>query len=208
MELQATDSVGCGEGIRHPRRELPDHRSGPDRGGENCSGACGPHGSQRGVAGRIRRPPEVGRSPLRTVRKRRWAPISDSVATCSASSSKRSSNVPGCGSCTGAGPRTLAPYGMRHQRGHWYFAGAEPEHPDSVRTYRLDRASEMEVVGPTGAFERPRDFSARDILSSPTVGAGFGAVGGPRSMGPRRRMVGREPFPGRPGLLTRAGTAP
>lgn len=61
--------------------------------------------------------------------------------------------------------RTLAPYGMRHQRGHWYFAGAEPEHADSVRTYRLDRASEMEVVGPSGAFERPRDFSARDILS-------------------------------------------
>ena len=63
-------------------------------------------------------------------------------------------------------PRTLAPYGMRHQRGHWYFAGAEPEHPDSVRTYRLDRARDMEVVGPAGGFERPRDFSARDILSS------------------------------------------
>lgn len=62
--------------------------------------------------------------------------------------------------------RTLAPYGMRHQRGHWYFAGAEPEHPDIVRTYRLDRAGDMEVVGPSGAFERPRDFSARDILSS------------------------------------------
>ena len=62
--------------------------------------------------------------------------------------------------------RTLAPYGMRHQRGHWYFAGAEPEHPDSVRTYRLDRAGDMEVVGPAGGFERPRDFSARDILSS------------------------------------------
>ena len=61
--------------------------------------------------------------------------------------------------------RSLAPYGMRHQRGHWYFAGAEPEHPGSVRTYRLDRATEMEVVGPSGAFERPRDFSARDILS-------------------------------------------
>ncbi|MDE0170354.1 MAG: WYL domain-containing protein [bacterium] len=62
--------------------------------------------------------------------------------------------------------RTLAPYGMRHQRGHWYFAGAEPGHPDGARTYRLDRATEMEVVGPPGAFERPQDFSARDILSS------------------------------------------
>lgn len=63
-------------------------------------------------------------------------------------------------------PRTLAPYGMRHQRGHWYFAGAEPEHPDSVRTYRLDRASEMRVMDPPGAFDRPRNFSARDILAS------------------------------------------
>lgn len=62
--------------------------------------------------------------------------------------------------------RTLDPYGMRHQRGHWYFAGVERGHPDGTRTYRLDRAEELEIVGPAGAFERPREFSARDILSS------------------------------------------
>ena len=62
--------------------------------------------------------------------------------------------------------RTLDPYGMRHQRGRWYFAGAEREHPDGTRTYRLDRVEELEIVGPVAAFERPRGFSARDILSS------------------------------------------
>ena len=62
--------------------------------------------------------------------------------------------------------RTLDPYGMCHRRGHWYFAGAAGRHPDSTRTYRLDRAEELEMVGPAAAFARPRGFSARDILSS------------------------------------------
>ena len=63
-------------------------------------------------------------------------------------------------------PRTLDPYGMRHRIGHWYFAGADHAHPDDTpRTYRLDRAEAMEIVGPAGAFERPHKFSARDILS-------------------------------------------
>ena len=63
--------------------------------------------------------------------------------------------------------RTLDPYGMRHQRGRWYFAGAELGHPaDDTRTYRLDRAEYLELAGPAGAFERPREFSTRDILSS------------------------------------------
>ncbi len=63
-------------------------------------------------------------------------------------------------------PRTLDPYGMYHRRGHWYFAGAEPAHPNGTRTYRLDRTEDLEIVGPAGAFERPRAFSAREILSS------------------------------------------
>ena len=62
--------------------------------------------------------------------------------------------------------RTVNPYGMRHQRGRWYFAGAERGHPGGARTYRLDRADGLEVVGPEAAFDRPSDFSARDILSS------------------------------------------
>ena len=62
--------------------------------------------------------------------------------------------------------RTLDPYGMCHRRGHWYFAGAEAARPNGTRTYRLDRTEDLEIAGPPEAFERPRGFSARDILSS------------------------------------------
>ena len=63
--------------------------------------------------------------------------------------------------------RAVEPYGMRHFRGRWYFAGAEEGRPDEEpRTYRLDRAAGLAPSGPAGAFERPRGFAARDILSS------------------------------------------
>ena len=63
--------------------------------------------------------------------------------------------------------RTVEPYGMRHFRGRWYFAGAEEGRPaEEPRTYRLDRAAGLAPAGPPGAFERPRGFAARDILSS------------------------------------------
>lgn len=63
--------------------------------------------------------------------------------------------------------RTVEPYGMRHFRGRWYFAGAEEGRPEEEpRTYRLDRAAGLAHAGPAGAFERPRGFAARDILSS------------------------------------------
>ena len=63
--------------------------------------------------------------------------------------------------------RTIEPYGMRHLRGRWYFAGAEEGRPaEETRTYRLDRAEGLAAAGPAGAFERPRRFVARDILSS------------------------------------------
>ena len=66
----------------------------------------------------------------------------------------------------GGRSRTVDPYGVLHQRGHWYFAGVERNRPDRTRTYRLDRAEGLEIAGPAAAFERPRGFSARDILSS------------------------------------------
>ena len=62
--------------------------------------------------------------------------------------------------------RSIEPYGIRHRRGHWYFAGRDAGDTGSVRTYRLDRAAKLRVEGPAGAFERPRDFSVRDILAS------------------------------------------
>ncbi len=63
-------------------------------------------------------------------------------------------------------PRTITPYGVCHRSGHWYFAGADMGGDGKVRTYRLDRTDQVKVVGPAGAFERPRGFSARDIISS------------------------------------------
>lgn len=63
-------------------------------------------------------------------------------------------------------PRTLHPYAMHHRRGRWYFAGVEPEQAGTIRTYRLDRAEQLELVGAPDAFPRPEGYSARDILSS------------------------------------------
>lgn len=69
--------------------------------------------------------------------------------------------------------RTVDPYGIYHRRGHWYFAGVERQQPGITRTYRLDRAKDLRVVGDDAAFERPREFSAQDILSSlPWEGGG------------------------------------
>ena len=63
-------------------------------------------------------------------------------------------------------PRTLCPYAMHHRRGRWYFAGVEPAQADTIRTYRLDRAEQLELVGEPDAFPRPEGYGARDILSS------------------------------------------
>ncbi len=61
--------------------------------------------------------------------------------------------------------RTLHPYGIRYKAGRWYFAGKEPG-VAGVRTFRLDRAGQVRIAGEPGAFTRPPDFDARDILSS------------------------------------------
>lgn len=74
-------------------------------------------------------------------------------------------------------PRTISPYGVCHRRGHWYFAGTEDGVGDDIRTYRLDRAGDLRAMGPAAAFERPRGFSARNILSSiPWERAGEGRI--------------------------------
>ncbi len=62
--------------------------------------------------------------------------------------------------------RHITPYGVYYRNGHWYFAGAEVDGDGKVRTYRLDRADEVDVQEPAEAFERPDEFSPRDILSS------------------------------------------
>jgi predicted DNA-binding transcriptional regulator YafY len=69
--------------------------------------------------------------------------------------------------------RAVDPYGIVHTDGRWYLIGYCRMRKD-MRTFRLDRVSELEVMD--GRFERPGDFDARAYLerSMPFVEAGFG----------------------------------
>jgi predicted DNA-binding transcriptional regulator YafY len=59
--------------------------------------------------------------------------------------------------------RQVHPYGLLHQRGHWYLVATEG---GEVRAYRVDRGSNYSVEGPSPAFERPAGFRLRDALPS------------------------------------------
>ncbi len=59
--------------------------------------------------------------------------------------------------------REVHPYGLLHQRGHWYLVAAEN---DEVRAYRVDRGSGYTSEQPAQAFERPAGFRIRDALPS------------------------------------------
>jgi len=67
--------------------------------------------------------------------------------------------------------RTIQPFGMRHQRGHWYVVGPASRAAE-IRVYRIDRASEFTTEGKTEAFERPAEFSVRDALPNAPWEAG------------------------------------
>ncbi len=58
-------------------------------------------------------------------------------------------------------PRTIDPFGLVHQRGHWYLVGSEG---GETRSFRIDRASRLEAGDQPGAFRRPAGFRARDAL--------------------------------------------
>lgn len=67
--------------------------------------------------------------------------------------------------------RTIQPFGMRHQRGHWYVVGPAATGAE-VRAYRIDRASGF-VPGETAeVFDRPSGFSVRDALPNAPWEAG------------------------------------
>ena len=59
--------------------------------------------------------------------------------------------------------RQVHPYGLLHQRGHWYLVAAEG---GETRAYRVDRGFDYGVEGPAQAFERPAGFRIRDALPS------------------------------------------
>ena len=60
-------------------------------------------------------------------------------------------------------PRTVAAFGLVHRRGHWYLVG--PEQGDStVKIFRVDRISGLQLDGEAGSFERPAGFRAGDAI--------------------------------------------
>ncbi len=72
-------------------------------------------------------------------------------------------------------PRTLAPYGVAHRRGHWYMVGQTDK---GDRMYRVDRMSDVEAGVEAGVFSRPAGFDARsiDIRNPWEVGGDSGVV--------------------------------
>lgn len=70
--------------------------------------------------------------------------------------------------------RRLNPYGLVHQRGHWYLVGDAPG--QGVRAFRVDRTSKLTVKSDPGAFERPPGFKAADALPHAPWEAGEGDV--------------------------------
>ena len=67
--------------------------------------------------------------------------------------------------------RSIHPYGLLHQRGHWYVVGASKEN-DEIRSYRVDRAREFTLGDTTDAFDRPQGFSVRTAVPSAPWEAG------------------------------------
>jgi predicted DNA-binding transcriptional regulator YafY len=68
--------------------------------------------------------------------------------------------------------RGVEPYGIVHMDGRWYMVG-RCRLREALRTFRLDRISELEVTDHT--FDRPAGFDAKSYLyrSMPFVEAGF-----------------------------------
>ena len=59
--------------------------------------------------------------------------------------------------------RIVEPYGLVHRRGHWYLVG--PERPQgTVKVFRVDRLTRLELGNSVGAFERPQGFKAGDSI--------------------------------------------
>lgn len=59
--------------------------------------------------------------------------------------------------------RVIEPHGMGHRRGHWYLVGVEE---GSVRVYRVDRFTELNVDDRANAFERRPEIDVRSELAA------------------------------------------
>jgi proteasome accessory factor B len=63
----------------------------------------------------------------------------------------------------GQSQRGLDPFGIAHQRGHWYLVGRTTE---GERVFRVDRMSNLTVGKEAGAFTRPKRFDVRRSMSA------------------------------------------
>lgn len=68
-------------------------------------------------------------------------------------------------------PRRLHPYGLVHQRGHWYVVG-EDRDVGELRSYRVDRAERLTLGEERAVFDRPSGFSVRGALPATPWEAG------------------------------------
>lgn len=69
--------------------------------------------------------------------------------------------------------RTVETYGLVHRRGHWYLVG--PERDDStVKVFRVDRISSLELDDEAGSYQRPGDFRAGAAIPEAPWEAGPG----------------------------------
>lgn len=57
--------------------------------------------------------------------------------------------------------RRVDPYGVLHQRGHWYLVAGTA---DGVRSFRVDRGSGWHRLGEAGSFTRPPDLDLRSAV--------------------------------------------
>lgn len=68
--------------------------------------------------------------------------------------------------------RRLNPYGLIHQRGHWYVVGDVAG--QGVKAFRIDKASDLVIASSPGAFVRPPGFRVADALPHAPWEAGEG----------------------------------
>ena len=66
--------------------------------------------------------------------------------------------------------RTIDPYALIARNGFWYLVGHDRDR-GALRTFRVDRIDTGIEQGHAGAFERPEDFDARDVLPSEQLAA-------------------------------------
>jgi proteasome accessory factor B len=68
--------------------------------------------------------------------------------------------------------RRLNPFGLVHQRGHWYVVGDVAA--QGVKAFRIDRMTDLAIASSPGAFVRPPGFKVASALPQAPWEAGEG----------------------------------